>query len=199
MRDILVVEDGASERERLERLFLDANFSVDAVESVQEAERLLNLDKYRLAILDIGLSDKSGSYLFESLRRSKRASYVIILTGNPSVHLKQRFLDEGASAYIVKASAAAENRAILETVQGLLGSVSLQTTKGISLEDFLRLCVNGPSRGLFLNDSGEIPACTYCGCSDYIVSFADKTQLPPVVEGRVICGSCKKEMNPKIG
>ena len=95
MRDILVVEDGANERDRLQRLFEASHFSVSVAESAQEAEALLGLGSYRLVVIDIGLGDKSGTYLFELLKRKGSFPYVIVLTGNPSVHLKQRFLDEG--------------------------------------------------------------------------------------------------------
>ena len=116
MKDILIVEDGLHERERLRKLFCEANFSVASAESVGEAEKLLSIEQFRLVILDIGLGDKSGSYLFQSIKRSGQVSFVVILTGNPSIHLKQRFLDEGAAAYIVKASAAAENEALLDRI-----------------------------------------------------------------------------------
>ena len=92
MKDILVVEDGPQERERLERLFQNSGYSVQTCATVGEAERCLQTESYRVAILDIGLSDKSGSYLFNLLKRAGRSSYVVIFTGNPSVHLKQRFL-----------------------------------------------------------------------------------------------------------
>jgi len=117
MKDILIVEDGRQERERLEQLFSASGYSVSACESVGEAEKLLQRERYRLAILDIGLNDKSGSYLFSSLKQGDRASYVIIFTGNPSVHLKQRFLAEGAVDYIVKASLQAQNDNLLRRAQ----------------------------------------------------------------------------------
>ena len=39
MKDILIVEDGKQERERLEKLFLDGGYSVLACSSVGEAEK----------------------------------------------------------------------------------------------------------------------------------------------------------------
>lgn len=199
MRDILIVEDGLHERERLEKLFSGAGFSVSSAESVQEAERLLNIDQFRLAVLDIGLGDKSGSYLFELMKRTSMVPFVIILTGNPSVHLKQRFLDEGAAAYVVKASQNAENEPLLETVTSLLGTAEVVSVSGIPLTEFIRTYVTQSSRELFLDSESQIPPCQRCGKVEYLVSFNHKTQLPPIVEGRVICAGCHQEMDPKVG
>ena len=199
MRDILIVEDGLHERERLKRLFTGAKFSIHSAESAEEAEKLLNIEQFRLAILDIGLGDKSGTYLFELMRRPGKIPYIIILTGNPSIHLKQRFLDEGAAAYIVKASAASENDSLLDTVRGFLGTAELSKSDGIPLADFLRLYLSESSRGLFFDSDSQIPACGNCGSHDFVVSFSHKTQLPPRVEGRVVCSGCGYEMNPEVG
>lgn len=199
MRDILIVEDGLHERERLEKLFRNSNYSVSCAESVHEAERLLRFEQFRLAILDINLGDKSGSHLFEQIKRSRRVPYVIMLTGNPSIHLKQRFLDEGASAYIVKASPEASNEALLERVRALLGSAQLESITGIPLDDFLKLYVNQDSRELFLDVDGRAPTCSSCGSADFVVTFAHRAQLPPIVEGNVICMACGAPMDPEVG
>ena len=198
MPDILIVEDGLHERERLSKLFTSAMYSVSCAESVQEAERLLEFEQFRLAVVDIGLGDKSGSFLFEQLKRSAKVPFVVILTGNPSTHLKQRFLDEGAATYIVKASPSASNEALLEVIQGLLGAAAAENTLGIPLGEFLRQYVTESSRQLFLDEGNELPACRNCGANSYVVSFSHKTQLPPLLEGKVICSSCFQEMDPEV-
>ena len=179
MRDILIVEDGLHERERLVKLFSSANYTVSAAESGAEAEQLIKLEQFRLAVLDINLGDKSGSYLFDLFKKSKHVPYVIILTGNPPVHLKTRFLEEGAVAYLVKASPLAENEPLLERVRGLLGASDVRVVSGISLGDFAKLYLNPASKELFKEDSGEAPACAQCGGREYVVSFSHRTQLPP--------------------
>lgn len=221
MRDILIVEDGLHERERLNKLFANAGYLTNAAEGVEEAKSILAETQFRLIILDVGLGDKSGSYLFEYIRTSGLAPYVIIFTGNPSVHLKQRFLDEGAVAYIVKASPQAENNAFLGTVQTFLGhgrdllfksdstigekndtptARVIDTNKsGIPLDVFISQYVDESSRGLFLDAENKIPPCSYCGKSNYVVIFHHKTQLPPLVEGRVVCALCSRDMDPELG
>jgi CheY-like chemotaxis protein len=211
MRDILIVEDGLHERERLSRLFQAAGYTVSTAEGVDEAQLLLDSDSFRLAVLDVGLGDKSGSLLFDTIKRSGAIPYVIIFTGNPSVHLKQRFLDEGAVAYIVKASAEAQNDAFMGTVRSFLGEAAMSSVapvdpqKGASgkgalaLEDFLDRFVSETSRALFLEQNNQFPQCTACGSTDYEIVFSHKTQLPPLIEGKVVCVQCKREMDPEIG
>ena len=199
MRDILIVEDGLHERERLDKVFTAAGYHVSSAESAQEAETLLGLESFRLAILDIGLGDKSGSHLFELMRRSNRVPYIIILTGNPSTHLKQKFLDEGAVAYIVKASSAAGNENLLDFVRSLLGVAKTESQMGIPLSDFIKLYLTASSRELFMDKDQQIPPCQHCNATDFLVIFHHKTQLPPQVEGKVVCAHCLKDFDPEVG
>lgn len=198
MKDILIVEDGRPERERLEKLFQQAGFAVTACESVGEAEKSLQHTQYRLAILDIGLGDRSGSYLFNSIKRLKSAAYIIIFTGNPSVHLKQRFLDEGAVDYIVKGSAQAQNEAFLGRVREIIGEAHAQEPLGIDLEEFLEKYVESKSRKLFLDMNNSFPECSSCGARRYLVKFSEQPQIPPDISGKVVCASCGKVMDPEI-
>ena len=199
MRDIIIVEDGLHERERLNKIFSSSGYAVSTAESAQEAEQLLSQETYRLAILDIGLGDKSGSYLFELLKRKSPVPYIVILTGNPSTHLKQRFLDDGAVSYIVKGSQSASNDSLLDLVRSLLGAVENSPQAGISLAEFVQRYVSSESRELFLDQSGQLPKCSACGSADFIISFFHKTQLPPLVEGKVLCARCSKELDPEAG
>lgn len=197
MKDILIVEDGKAERERLVKLFGAAGYSCLACDSVAEAERRVQEERFRLVVLDIGLTDKSGSYLFTALKRAGRVSFVIVFTGNPSAHLKQRLLDEGASDYLVKGSPAAQNEAFLNRVKELLGPPQPQITEGIDLDDFLATYVVPSSRDLFREPDGTYPACGNCGTQRYVVHFASQPQVPPKVVGIVRCGQCGTTMDPK--
>jgi DNA-binding response OmpR family regulator len=198
MKDILIVEDGKIERERLQVLFSNAGYQVEVCESVSAAEQVLGTDRFRLAILDIGLGDKSGSYLFHLLRTQSAASYVIIFTGNPSVHLKQRFLDEGAVDYIVKASVGAKSENFLARVRDLLGEPSGESSHaGIPFALFLET-LDERSRSLFLDAAMEIPACSKCGGSEYQLVFHHQTQMPPEVVGKICCQKCGTLLDPEI-
>ena len=153
---------------------------------------------FRLAILDIGLSDKSGSYLFNSLKRENRVAYIVIFTGNPSVHLKQRFLDEGAVDYIVKASPQAQNDAFLTRVKEIIGEPQASSADGIDLAEFLDRYLPETSKQLFLDMEDSLPACSSCSSRQYIVTFSHQTQMPPEVVGQVVCAQCGKSMDPEI-
>lgn len=198
MKDILIVEDGAPERERLIKLFRTEGYVVVGCESVKDAEEALRNDTYRLAILDIGLNDKSGSYLFGTIKRTGRVPYVVIFTGNPSVHLKQRFIEEGAVDYIVKGSPQAQSEAFLNRVRELLGVAQTTTIEGVQLEDFLRLHVAEASRSLFLDADNALPECSGCRSRNYVVTFSRRPQVPPELIGDVICATCGLPMDPKI-
>lgn len=198
MKDILIVEDGAQERERLEKLFKTAGYSVHSCSSVAEAEGSLHSENFRLAVLDIGLSDKSGSYLFNTIKRGGKVNYILIFTGNPSVHLKQRFIDEGASDYIVKASPQAQSEALLNRVREIIGTTQASSVEGLDLDGFLKKYVAEKSRKLFLDMDNQLPACKACSSRRYLVVFDKVAQMPPQITGLVVCASCSKPMDPEI-
>lgn len=198
MRDILIVEDGNQERERLNKLFTADGYTVSACQSVREAEEELKSHNFRLAILDIGLSDKSGSYLFNTIKRLSKVNFIIIFTGNPSVHLKQRFMEEGAADYIVKASPEAQNERFLNRVRELIGNAEPERLEGIDLRTFLMEYLPERSRKLFYDENDALPPCSKCGGDAYKVIFSGKTQIPPEVIGQVICSHCQSPMDPNI-
>lgn len=198
MKDIIIVEDTASERERLEKLFKSHGYSVVCCESVGDAEKTLEFSQFRLAILDIGLGDKSGSLLFDKIKRGSKAAYIIIFTGNPSVHLKQRFIGEGALDYVVKGSPQAQNEALIGRVREILGKPQNQHFEGLELSQFLNSYVDVTSRSLFYEVDQSFPACRQCGAREYVVSFSGQAQVPPLVNGLVICVACGKEMDPEV-
>lgn len=198
MKDILIVEDGLQERQRLEKLFSQAGYSVVACESVGEAEKCLQSEAFRLAILDIGLSDKSGSYLFNTIKRGGKVSYIIIFTGNPSVHLKQRFMEEGAVDYLVKASPQSQNESLLNRIREIIGDAQKEAAEGIDLETFMSKYLPETSRRLFLNMDNTFPDCAGCGSARYLVTFSHQAQMPPDIAGRVVCAACGKPMDPEI-
>ncbi|RIL08411.1 MAG: hypothetical protein DCC75_09010 [Proteobacteria bacterium] len=199
MKDIIIIEDGAQERSRLEKLFADAGYSVATCGSVGEAEKHVKLSPFRVAVLDIGLSDKSGSYLFGLMRREGRVSYIVIYTGNPSVHLKQRFMEEGAADYIVKGSPQAQGDNLLTRIRELIGNPQASTPNGIGLEEFLAKFVSEKSRSLFLESDGSFAACPKCQRREYQVIFSQQTQVPPDIKGQVVCAGCGSTMQTDVG
>lgn len=198
MPDILVVEDNDRERNRLMQLCQSAGYTVTACGSAGEAEGVLAAYTFRLVLLDIGLSDKSGSYVFSLIRRGGSVPHVIIFTGNPSVHLKQRMLAEGAAEYLIKGTPQAHNDALLERVRALIGAPQQDAVEGIPLDQFLARYIPERSRGLFLNADNSLPTCGACGGGRYLVTFGQQAQMPPQVEGLVVCAQCGRPLDPEI-
>lgn len=192
MKDILIVEDGKQEQLRLLRLAAAANYSAKAVGGVEEATKEINNERYRLIILDLGLEDQSGLHLFRRLQELSHPPQVIVLTGNPSTHLKQRFLDEGVIAYLYKGTQAASNDSISEILLSVLSDEATASDisyREMGLTEFLRDFVTAASRELFYQQGSVLPKCQ-CGASEYKVVFSHCTQLPPVIEGQVCCVEC---------
>lgn len=198
MKDILIVEDQEAERLRLQQLFIGGGYTVEVAESVTKAEELLSRTKFRLSFLDIGLGDKSGSNLFHQLKKTGSAPYIIIYTGNPSVHLKQRFIADGAVDYIIKGSSQAGSEKLLARVKEIIGETAAVAADGMPLSDFLNSWIDPGSKKLFLNMDGSIPKCTNCGSTNYVVTFKGIHQIPPDISGKVKCSGCAKELDPEI-
>jgi DNA-binding response OmpR family regulator len=198
MPDVLVVEDNDRERERLTQLCRGAGYAVVACASAGDAEAVLAVQTFRLVLLDIGLSDKSGVHVFEILRRTAAVPHVLVFTGNPSVHLKQRLLAEGAADYLIKGTPQAHNEALLARVKTLIGAPQEDAIEGIPLDQFLARYIPPPNRGLFLNADNAIPDCSGCGSSRYLVTFAQQTQIPPDIRGIVVCAQCGQPLDPEI-
>ncbi len=198
MKDILILEDGQQERERLDGLFSSAGYSVKSCFSVAQAEQCVQAEQFRVAILDIGLGDKSGSYFFSEIKKNGRVSFVVIFTGNPSVHLKDRFLSEGAVDYIVKGSMQAQSENMLGRIQEIIGKPQQKVASGIPLENFLNSYVADKSRALFLDIDNSFPACKGCGSKEYMVEFSSQAQVPPEVKGRVVCAVCGRLMDLEV-
>lgn len=202
MTDILIVEDGLQEQARLMKLAADAGYSAMAVGDAEQAIGLLTYQRFRLVILDLGLEGKSGLHLFRQIRELPTRPLVVVLTGNPSTHLKQRFIDEGATAYLLKGSEAAANDSLLDIIKALLSEGAKEESlqyRSIPLHEFLRDYVTPSSRTLFYAPNDELPECTDCGGKSWLVAFHHKTQLPPLVEGKVCCAQCGANLDPELG
>lgn len=199
--DILIVEDSVRERERLQTLFAGLGYKVQSCDSVAEAERLFEKSQVRCAIIDIGLTDRSGSVLFQSLKAAQPQCQVIIFTGNPSPYLKQRFLREGAFAYVVKGSDGANSESFQRLVSEAIGdaaSLGKSESYDRSLVDFLRHYIPPSGQSLFYDADGGFPPCTECGSRNYCISFGNDIQIPPTVVGKVLCGQCGAVLDPTL-
>ena len=135
---LILIEDNHRLAESI-RLSLEAKgFAVDGFETLAAARAALTGVPYDLILLDLGMPDGDGVELIASLRRSKVATPVLIITARDGIGDRVRGLDSGADDYLVKpfatAELAARCRALLRRPGGMLGAVlqagnvSLDTT-----------------------------------------------------------------------
>lgn len=135
---LILIEDNHRLAESI-RLSLEAEgFAVDGFETLTAARAALTAVPYDLILLDLGMPDGDGVEMIASLRRSKVATPVLIITARDGIGDRVRGLDAGADDYLVKpfatAELAARCRALLRRPGGMLGAVlqagnvSLDTT-----------------------------------------------------------------------
>jgi two-component system, OmpR family, response regulator len=99
---ILLVEDDKVLADALSRALVQSAHAVDAVATGEEADRVLALAIYDLAILDIGLPGLSGLEVLQRLRARKSTLPVLMLTALDTMQDQVRGLDLGADDYLAK-------------------------------------------------------------------------------------------------
>jgi len=104
--DVLVVEDDALMRERLETLIEGAGYGVVSVGSAAEARNALTALFFPMIIVDRMLGDGDGINLCSELRQRSTDShvYIILLTALDSPAEVAEGLTAGADAYLSKRS-----------------------------------------------------------------------------------------------
>jgi DNA-binding response OmpR family regulator len=130
---LILIEDNHRLAESI-RLSLEAEgFAVDGFQTLAAARAALTGVPYDLILLDLGMPEGDGVELIASLRRSKVATPVLIITARDGIGDRVRGLDAGADDYLVKpfatAELAARCRALLRRPGGILGAV-LQAGNG---------------------------------------------------------------------
>lgn len=99
---LLIVEDDAALRGALARELRARGFTVDEAATAGEGEYYASEFAIRLAIIDIGLPDRSGIELVARLRARGCAFPLLILTAREHWQDKVNGLNAGADDYVVK-------------------------------------------------------------------------------------------------
>jgi DNA-binding response OmpR family regulator len=104
--DVLIVEDDALMRERLETLIEDAGYGVVSVSSAGEARNALSALFFPMIIVDRMLGDGDGINLCRELRQRSTDShvYIMLLTALDSPEEVTEGISAGADAYLSKRS-----------------------------------------------------------------------------------------------
>ena len=116
MQRILLVEDSI-QTQMIVKVALGNDFNVTCTGQVNEAEKILNSEKFDLIILDVALPDGNGLKLYENFSSHQMSSSVpvVFLTGNDTVTDKVNAFNMGAEDYIVKPFDPQEFRARIQS------------------------------------------------------------------------------------
>ena len=99
---LLLVEDNQNLGKGIHAGLSQVGYAVDWVKDGETAQSVLNSEEYDLALLDIGLPQKSGLEVLDELRVSGKDLPVLILTARDTVNDRIIGLDKGADDYMVK-------------------------------------------------------------------------------------------------
>jgi len=99
---LLLVEDDANLVRTLKTDLQQAGYAVDVAMDGVEAEYLGNENIYDIAVLDLGLPERSGLEVLKNWRSSGNALPVVILTARDSWHERVDGFKAGADDYVGK-------------------------------------------------------------------------------------------------
>ncbi|MFZ1011488.1 MAG: hybrid sensor histidine kinase/response regulator [Candidatus Sulfotelmatobacter sp.] len=119
-KSILVAEDSITSRTLLKNILEFAGYKVKTAIDGAEALAVLGAEAFDLVVSDVEMPRMSGFDLTAKIRADKRLSQlpVVLVTGLDSRENRERGVDAGASAYIVKSSFDQGN--LLEVVRRLI-------------------------------------------------------------------------------
>lgn len=113
---VLLIEDDKMIGEGLQKALRQSGFSINWVEDGAMADSALTDEVYELAILDLGLPNKSGLDILKDLRARQSTMPVLVLTARDSVADKVQGLDLGADDYMLKPFALEELEARIRSL-----------------------------------------------------------------------------------
>jgi len=99
---LLIVEDDEALRASLAGALRERGFTIDEAGTVAEGTYFSQEFDPALAIVDLGLPDRSGTELVRNLRADGRALPILILTARDHWQDKVEGLNAGADDYVVK-------------------------------------------------------------------------------------------------
>ena len=137
---LLVVEDDEILRDAVEAGLALAGFTVDAVETIEDARAAASSWTYDAVILDLTLPDGDGLDRLQDWRNQRSAIPVLLLTARNAIQDRIAGLDGGADDYLGKPfdlnELAARVRAIARRAQGR--ATPLLQSGDVSLDPAIR-------------------------------------------------------------
>lgn len=105
---VMIVEDDKMMAAALAKGIAEDGYQVTSCETAADALRMDEAEPVDLVLLDIGLPDRSGLEVLQTLRSRNRRMPVIILTARDAIRDRVKGLDAGADDYLIKPFAFAE-------------------------------------------------------------------------------------------
>jgi len=119
-KSILVAEDSITLRSLLRNIIESAGYKVKTAVDGMEAFQFLSEESFDLVVSDVEMPRMSGFDLTVRMRNDKRFAElpVILVTALDSHEDRQRGMESGANAYIVKGSFEQSN--LIDTIRRLI-------------------------------------------------------------------------------
>ena len=117
---ILVVEDSVTSRMLLKNILEAAGYSVRTAVDGMDGWTTLKSEPSDLVVSDVDMPRMDGFALTQAIRGDPKVSNlpVVLVTGKETREDRERGIDAGANAYIIKSSFDQGN--LLEVIRGLL-------------------------------------------------------------------------------
>ena len=106
MKHVLIVDDD-SDLLKLTQAFVNAAVAVDDSQSLSEAEKLINDQKYDLILLDLLFPDSNALQTIRNIRKTNSLNSetpVIVLTNLDSGEITKKAIEYGANELLFKAT-----------------------------------------------------------------------------------------------
>jgi len=101
-KSILIVDDDRTILKSLREILESEGYSVETVQTSQEAIEKTKTQFYNLALLDIKLPDMEGTKLLKAIHETSPKMVKIMVTGYPALQNAVESLNMGADAYLMK-------------------------------------------------------------------------------------------------
>lgn len=100
---ILIVDDDKTVRDFLRRYLIQKGFAqVDSAGSGEEAINKVQENEIKLVFLDVKMAGMNGIEVLRRIKKIRKDTGVIMITGYPEEEITKEALKEGAYDYIIK-------------------------------------------------------------------------------------------------
>ncbi len=101
-KKILIIDDDKFILKVFSRILEKEGYSIETVETGNEALKKLKNNTYDMSLIDVKLPDIDGIDLLSRMHKTNPEITKIVITGFPRLEDANRAMDQGATAYLVK-------------------------------------------------------------------------------------------------